>query len=429
MDPLNTALAVLGLLTLLLGVSSGIIKTRLSVSEPTLATVFGFLVGPVCLGWFDPSGWGGLTTLREVARLTLAVTVVGVAMRLPDGYFRKHALTLALLLGTVMPAMWLTSSLIFGTVLSMAPVVALAAGASVTPTDPVVASSIVTGPVAERSIPARLRNLLSAEAGANDALGYAIVALPVLVMTEDTQGALSRWVVHSVLWETCGAVAIGLAVGWGAGLLHRRIRREAEREPTSVMTSGLALSFAVLGAVKLLDSDGILAAFAAGMSFSGTLSEAEEHQARREHLQEAVKRFFDIPVFVIFGAMLPVVAWSRLGWRGVVAALLVLLFRRLPWVLLLRRRIVEIDEVKSAAFLGWFGPIGVAAVYYSTLAVKQTGDTAIWDLASLVVASSLVFHGMSATPITRRFRVRASGSDSEGAVRVRSGVTPAEESG
>ncbi len=129
-----------------------------------------------------------------------------------------------------------------------------------TPTDPVVASSIVTGGLAERSLPDRLRSTLSLESGANDGLAYLIVLLH--------RADLAGWVEkHSPL---------GLSV---------------------------ALSVFVVTAAKLLGSDGILAAFAAGAAFNLTIDRSVAYE--EQNVQEAIGRLFTLPIFILFGAMLP----------------------------------------------------------------------------------------------------------------------------
>jgi len=44
--------------------------------------------------------------------------------------------------------------------------------------------------------------------------------------------------------------------------------------------------------------------------------------------------------------------------------ILILLFRRLPFVFAVHKKIPEIEEFQQAAFVGFFGPIGVSALFY-----------------------------------------------------------------
>lgn len=55
---------------------------------------------------FDPAGWGKLDViLKEAARITLAIAIVGITLRLPEGYPLCHWHSLTVLLGLLMPLM------------------------------------------------------------------------------------------------------------------------------------------------------------------------------------------------------------------------------------------------------------------------------------------------------------------------------------
>jgi hypothetical protein len=103
-------------------------------------------------------------------------------------------------------------------------------------------------------------------------------------------------------------------------------------------------------------------------------------------LVEAVERYTQLLVLVV----------------AVTGALVagILAFRRLPMVVALRRFVPPLDHPEATAFVGWFGPIGVAALFYATLAVRETGIELVWPVVSLVVAGSILAHGVTATPIT-----------------------------
>src|SRR5215212_12211236 len=89
-----------------------------------------------------------------------------------------------------------------------------------------------------------------------------------------------------------------------------------------------------LGITELIGVSGVLAAFVAGTAFNITGS--SDTQEQREHVQDAITRFFDLPVFVLLGMALPWEGWLRLGWAGLALTTAVLLLRRLPVVLALR---------------------------------------------------------------------------------------------
>lgn len=410
MTPFYGALAVVGGLLLALSVTSGLIKSRLLASEPLVALLVGVAVGPQGLDLLGiGTNLGEARFIEAATRITLAITLMGVALRLPKRYVRRHWRTLALLLGVVMPVMWLVSSAVAWLVLGVPVLVALVIGAVVTPTDPVVASSIVAGDYAERNLPDRLRHLLSAESGFNDGLALPFVLLPVLLLDHAPGEALVHWLRTTLLWEVGFAIAFGIGIGWLTGRIRARSRRRLGIERGSLLSISLALSLATLGIVKLLGSDAILATFVAGLAFDWFAD--EEMPSDQPHTQDIVARFFDLPIFVLFGLALPWGAWQELGWAGLATAALVLLLRRLPILLAVGRFISPIRHRMDTLFAGWFGPIGVAALFYASLVLGRTGNQTVWEVGSLVVFASLVVHGVSATPLTGLYGRRRSDRD------------------
>jgi len=400
MSRLDVGLALIGGLVLVLSLGTGLIRSRGFVpSEQMVAVGFGVLIGPTGLGLLALTPLGDpLVVLEQVARLTVAIAVTSIALRLSPDYYRRHARTLAVVLGPVMAFMWLASAAVAWLALPESVWLALLVGAVVTPTDPVLANAIVVGRTAHENIPTRLRHLLSAEAGINDGAAYPFVFLPIFVLQHSPDAALVEWVSRTLLWEVGGAVTIGFAVGALAGRAERLAHSRQFADETSVFTVAVALTFAVLGFATLLGSDGILAVFVAGAAYNWQADPSDEVEAQR--IEEVFDRLFTFPVFVFFGMAIPWAGWTGLGWAGVALVVGVLLVRRLPAFWALRSAIGPLDRPEAALFVGWFGPIGVAAIFYATLAVRETGIDLAWTAGSLVVAGSLLAHGMTATPLT-----------------------------
>ncbi|MGI8859917.1 MAG: cation:proton antiporter [Rubrobacteraceae bacterium] len=402
MSELYVSLAAVGGLLLILGMLGGLLKERTFVSEPLIALLAGVLLGPAVFGLLDLADLGNQTViLEEAALVTLGVALVGVALRLPVGYTSSNWRLLVVLLGIVMPLMWLASGLLVYLILGLPFWVSVLIGAIVTPTDPVVASSIVAGGVAERNLPASLRHAISAESGFNDGLALPFVVLPVLVLTEPPGEALSHWLTHTVLLEIAAGAVLAAVMGYLAGKTLRWAERKETMERTSLLTISLALSLTVLGVTELLHLNGVLAAFVAGIvfNFAGS-SDAKESQ---EEIQEAISRFFDLPIFVLLGMAIPWEGWIGLGWSGLLLGVAVLLLRRLPAVLTLRPLLGPLRKGYDVLFLGWFGPVGAAALYYAAFSLRETGIEEVWVVGSLIICASVMVHGVTATPLTKLY--------------------------
>ena len=224
--------------------------------------------------------------------------------------------------------------------------------------------------------------------------------------------ALREWLVRVLLWEVGAAVVLGALMGYGAGKLLELARSRGDIRQPSYLAYTIALSLAVLGSTRLLDADGLLAVFAAGVALNMAVKTEDATQA--ENVQEAVNRFFVLPVFVLLGLALPWGEWAALGWKGPVLTALILLLRRPPWLLALLPFIPRAEGARDALFLGWFGPVGVAALYYATLAEHTVGLHEVWVIGSLVISASVLVHGVSAAPLTRLYGRRAGDDGPEG---------------
>ena len=403
MEQLNLALTLAGGLAAVLALFAGYIKARVPVvSEMLLAMLLGIVVGPAALNWLRPDQWGhSMLMLEQVARFSVALAVMSIALRLPVGFVRQHARSLSVLLGLGMLGMWLVSGLLSYWLLGLQFWAAMLVGAIVTPTDPVVSGSIVTGQFAEHSLPSRIRNIISAEAGANDGGAYPYVFLALLLLTMPAEQALEHWLLEKVLLGIAGAAVLGAAMGYVTGRVERWARRRHFAEEISATTVTVGLSVIVLGAVKLLGSDGILAVFIAGLVFRRISDHPLTERAFR--VQEGVGRLVSFPLFMLFGALLPWAQWAQLGWAPVILALAILFLRRLPIVSILRPLVPALHGARDAWFVGWFGPLGAAAIYYATLAARETGQGIFWDLSSLLILSSVIAHGGTATLFTSKY--------------------------
>jgi len=399
---LNIALTAVGGTVIVLGLLSQPLK-RTVFAVPLLALLIGVLLGPQMLGLLHPHQWGDQRIILEQAsRLTLCIGLMGVALRLPPNYFRLHWRSMAVLLVLGIPLMFLSTGLLAYLLLGLPLGTAMLVGAVVSPTDPIVATSIVTGNVAEKNLPERIRNMLSAESGANDGLAYPVVLLPVLLLTRPAHEAWLHWLGRIVLWEVGGAVLLGILLGLSAGYLLRWAETKKTIEQVSFLSITLALSLLTLGSTKLMGTDGILAVFTAGISFDHVVGGGE--RAKEESVQEAVNQFFTVPIFILFGLMLPWEQWNELGCGGPVLALSVLLLRRLPVMFMLKPLVPQLKDRRDVLFAGWFGPMGVAALFYAMMVLQRTGCEAAWTVGSLLVCSSLVAHGMTAAPFSRLYR-------------------------
>lgn len=389
MGALDPALLAVGLLTLVVAAGSHYLA-EVHLSGPVVALITGVVLGPEVADVIPASGPGPEELLHEVARVSLAVSLVAVALRFPIAEVRARGRELAWLLLVAMPVMALVSATVAALTLPVGIGAALVLGAVLAPTDPILASGVATGEGAERSVPQPLRHDLSLESGANDGLAVAMVITAAAVAS----GASLLEATWSAVWHIAGAIVLGVALGHVAGSALMAAERRGAVETPWAATYTLVLSLAALGLGGVTRTGELLLVFTAGLAANAAMT--SEERRTEELVDESVHRVLVLPLFVLLGASLPWAMWGQLGAALVPFVLGVLLLRRLPVVLALHRPLGT--NLRGAAWLGWFGPIGGAAIaYVTTLPRLSVHDERLWGAGCAVIVASTVSHGVTST--------------------------------
>ena len=257
----NIVCATLGGFITLFGLVSYLLKEKFYLSEALISTIFGIIFSPHATNFVKPLEFANnnaedLETITlYFTRLVLGVQLVLAGVQLPSKYLKTEWKPLALLLGPGMCIMWIiTSLLVWAMVPNINFLFALAVGASVTPTDPVLSAGIVKGKFADKNIPPKLQKIIIAESGANDGLGYPFLFLALYLIKYTGEHGLGQpggggeamrlWFGESWAYTILLSVVYGAVVGWIAKeLLHwAEKRRYVDRESFLVFAITLAVS-------------------------------------------------------------------------------------------------------------------------------------------------------------------------------------------
>ena len=120
---------------------------------------------------------------------------------------------------------------------------------------------------------------------------------------------------------------------------------------------------------------------------------------------EQLERLGEVAVVLVVGAALADVEATAPGvWLAV--CLFVLIRPAAILIALLRDPLSRTQR----ALIAWFGVRGIGSIYYLAYALSHgaTGPAArtLADVALVVVAGSIVLHGISVTPLMRRYSAR-----------------------
>lgn len=372
---------------------------RLSLPGPTICLAFGVLVGPFALDLIRLEDFGlpPSTLLEQAARITLAMSLAGIALRLPHGYWRRNIRWVAVIIGLGMAAMLLAAAGVLWAGLQVPLLVALLFAAIITPTDPVVTTPIVTGPVAEDRIPQRLRHNLSAESGINDGLGHLFVMPMVLLMTSPATAGGDFAAV--LLWEVIGGSVFGMILGFLMGHLFIRVKKRGLMDESSYLVFLLPFSLFLLGSAALLNAEGLLAVFLGSAVFGQVIPQRDEDE--EDKIDDAVNQLLLLPVFVLLGAALPLDRWVQEGWLVAAVIVVAVFARRLVALWGLRPLLKPLHDRSETLFLSWFGPIGISALYYTMVAQDHTGNQDLFVWVTVAITASVLIHGASTAPLSR----------------------------
>jgi NhaP-type Na+/H+ or K+/H+ antiporter len=183
-------------------------------------------------------------------------------------------------------------------------------------------------------------------------------------------------------------------------LLRIAVERGFSTEGTRPVVP-LALAVLAYAAAVEMSTNGFVAAFVGGMAFGSLLPASL--RSTIEFAEEAGALLSSITWF-LFGAAMIVPAFERVGWRDVVFAVLALTVVRMVPVAIASAGL-GLDR-RTVAFIGWFGPRGLASVIFALLAVDtlvgSDADRVLAAVATTVVLS-VVLHGITASPFAARY--------------------------
>jgi sodium/hydrogen antiporter len=388
------ALATIAVLLIGYGALSGRLQST-PVTQAMVFVAFGLLVGSRALDLIDVDVANQF--VRHLAEATLTLVLFTDAVRVNLHRLRREALVPARLLGVGLPL-----TIVVGTVAGLALFpqlnlwTAAALATILAPTDAALGLPVVSN----RRLPSRIRQGLNVESGLNDG-----VCVPLLIIfltiaqAEEGVGHIEplKVVLEEIGFGTVGGVLAGALGAW----VLRTFAARGWMEGTWQQINAVATPLLAYTTAAALGGSGFIAAFVAGIVFGAVARDRAEHST---FLAEQSGELLNAVTFLLFGAVLFGPALDDLDWRVLLYAILSLTVgRMLPVALAMlgtgMRRL-------TLAFLGWFGPRGLASIVFVLILVEETDlpeRSLMLTVVTWTVALSVYAHGLTAWPGANRY--------------------------
>ena len=375
------------------------VSRRLSGSVITSAMVFvagGILVSDEALGWLDPAIES--ESVRLVAEATLTLVLFSDASRINLAALRREYSLPLRLLAIGLPLTILAGALAgAGLIAELTFIEAVLLAIVLAPTDAALGQAVVTDP----RVPSRIRQGLNVESGLNDGICVPLLLIAIAI-AEAQEGAIGNGAAFELVLEEIGygcvgGVIAGLAAGavvrWG---VPRRLVDEIWLQVVPVAGAALAYGLAVW-----MHGSGFIAAFVGGAVFGGLRREIGGEVTL---FLEEMGGLLGAATFILFGAVMLVPMLDDLTAEVVVYALLSLTLVRMVPVGL--GMLGSGARRPTVAFLGWFGPRGLASIVFAVILVEDAtlaNESLLLNTIFLTIALSVLLHGLTATPLAERY--------------------------
>jgi sodium/hydrogen antiporter len=270
---------------------------------------------------------------------------------------------------------------------------ALLVGAALAPTDAALGAGMMVNP----AVPVRIRRLINVESGLNDGIATPFVLIALAGLGSGGHGAGAA----GAAAELALGVAIGVVVGGVGGYVVKVASDRGWVAGSFAGSAVLALAVCAYACALAFHGNGFIAAFVGGLAYRAAGGERGE---RMVPFVEETSALVSLLVWLAFGAVAVVPAFESLTWADVLYAVLSLtLIRMVPVAIALAGARLGRTTV---AFVGWFGPRGLASVVFALLALEEIGQRAAGSAITIIgftVLLSVVAHGVTADPLARRY--------------------------
>ncbi|RYG88982.1 MAG: sodium:proton antiporter [Alphaproteobacteria bacterium] len=374
---------------------------RLPLSLPIICIALGAALFSIPAVTLSPLPMDHPDVTERFTEFVVIIALMGAGLKIDRVFHFRHWAVTWRLLAITMP-LSIAAIALLGVWGGLPWIAAILLGASLAPTDPVLASDVQVGPP-KTGEEDEVRFGLTSEAGLNDGLAFPFVhlAIALALAAQNQELWLVDWLTYNVVWEIGAGIVGGWLVGRAFGWLTFRIDSESRLARTGDGLIAIAATFISYGLTEMVHCYGFLAVFITAL----TLRHAHrEHEFQREmhDVTEQVERLAMMVLLLLFGGALVSGLLSPLTWIDVGIACAVLLVVR-PLAGLIG--LIGVKATGSEKLtLAFFGIRGVGSIYYVSYALNHAPfplADRLWAIVGLIILLSILLHGLTVTPIMR----------------------------
>jgi len=372
------------------------ITRKLKISYAVLYVILGFILYTFVEALPEPNPTKELNITLRLTELVVIVSLMGTGLKIDERFsFRDWAIPLRLGSITMLLSIGITAILgYFWLGFSIPSSILL--GASLAPTDPVLASDVQVGPPLEKSR-SRVRFALTAEGGLNDSMAFPFTWLAiVLVGFSVNSDTITTWFIKDLGFR----MVVGLISGWLIGkalayLLFHLPKNTTLDTPEDGFVA-LSATLLVYGVTELLHGYGFLAVFVCAVTLRN-FELGHKYHKKLHAFSDQIERILVAIVLILFGGSIAYGILSILNLQLVLFGLASIFIVRplCAYFSVMRTPIPG----KEKAMISFFGIKGVGSLFYLAFALNEApfeNIAELWCIVSFIVLCSIVIHGFSA---------------------------------
>lgn len=405
MDDHIIFILVAGIATMAMFLLPALLKNRL-LSVPMVFVVFGFCLYnlPLDLPFINPEeNRFDRMVLEYLTEFIVIISLSAIGIKIDRKPSLANWKVAWYLLGIAMPITIVLLAVAGHYLMGMGAAAAILLGASLAPTDPVLAGGVqVDKPNSGDGH--KVKFALTLEAGLNDGLAFPFIYLALIIGDQGiTVESISMWAIYQLAYKIIAAIIIGYILGKFFSRYFLQFIRKAEIKYKSDISEGLFMISATLlvyGIAEAAEGYGFLAVFVAAVTGRQRDNSDEIHERAYTAIDQVEQALLSV-FLIAFGGIMASGGLEGVEWEHVlIAFILIFIIRPVAGMI----SFIKCDiTIKEKLIISFFGIRGVGTVYYLAYATNKNSNFPhiddIWYIANVAILSSICIHGIGSALI------------------------------